>query len=108
MSAIKNPPKHLSRESKAFWRSVLKDYELEDHHLKLLQAACESWDRVLAARKEIEAKGEYYTDRWDQPRPHPAHKVELDNKSMFTRLIRELALDLEPPKESRPPRQYGA
>jgi len=37
---------------------------------------------------------------------HPAAKVIRDNRIIFCRIIRELALDIETPSESRPPRAY--
>jgi len=105
---MKKPPKHLSREAKIWWRAVLEGYTLEPHHEKLLQAVCESWDRIQEARDQISEAGPFYVDRFGQPREHPAHRVEQANKTLLARLLRELALDIEPPKESRPPRQYGA
>lgn len=89
------PPKHLSKESKKFWKQIAKQYVLEDHHLKLLQSCCECWDRILDARAEIEKKGPYYTDRFGQPKEHPGHKTERENKALFGRLLKQLGLDIE-------------
>ena len=98
------PPKHLSRESRAWWRSVVSDYELELHHLKLLQSACESLDRVAEARLLIERDGVVIEDRFGQQKPHPACDIERHNRALFARMLRELALDVEGPAETvRPP-----
>jgi hypothetical protein len=40
------PAQHLSTEIAAWWRDVVATYELESHHLRLLQLACEAWDRA--------------------------------------------------------------
>ena len=37
-------PHHL-HNSKAWWVSVVTDYELEPHHLRILTLAAEAWDR---------------------------------------------------------------
>ncbi len=41
-----------------------------------------------------------------QVREHPAAKALRETRLLFCRLVRELGLDLEPPEESRIPRQY--
>jgi P27 family predicted phage terminase small subunit len=98
-------PKHLSQESRNFYRKVVQEFELEDHHLKILQAACETWDRVVEARIEVEKNGSFFVDRWNQSRENPAAKSERDQKVVFARLIRELNLDIAAP-DSRPPSLY--
>ena len=104
---IPRAPGHLVKEGRKFWRQVLKEIDLEEAHvLKLLESACQCLDRVQEARLEIEAKGSFYRDRFGQPKEHPAHKTERDNKVLFARLVRELGLDFEPQPGSRPPRQY--
>ncbi len=104
---MKRAPCNLSDESKQFWKDVLNDFELESHHLKLLEAACRCWDRIVEAKQQAKADGAYFKDRYGQHKPHPALEVETKNRNLFMRLIRELGLDLEnTPKDSRPPRQY--
>jgi len=98
-------PSHLSQESKNFYRKVVSDFEFEEHHLKILQAACETWDRIVEARIEVEKKGQFFVDRWNQPRENPAAKSERDQKVVFARLLRELNLDIAPP-DSRLPGLY--
>jgi hypothetical protein len=50
-------PKHLTVTSRAFWASVVADYDLEPHHLAILQAACEARDRLDEARAAIDRDG---------------------------------------------------
>ena len=99
-------PEHLSGESKTFWQETVEAFNLDAHHLKELEAACTSLDRIAEARAEVEKAGAYFTDRFGQPKEHPGMKVERDNKILFARLIRELGLDLEQPETPRPPSQY--
>lgn len=100
-----DPPGHLSEESKEWWRKVLESYVLQDHHLRLLQAACESWDRAQHARRTIKREGSYFTDRFGQPKAHPALVEERAARNEVRLFIRELGLD-SLPDDSRPPRMY--
>ena len=99
-------PAHLRRETAAWWRSVVGEFDLEPHHRRLLSLAATAWDRAQEARETLAAEGTYFTDRFGQPRKHPAVTVERDSQIAFARLLRELALDVEPP-ESRPPALRG-
>lgn len=95
------PPEHLQPATAAWWKAVVEDYELEPHHLRLLQLAGESWDRCQAARAVLDADGISYTDRFGAPRARPEVAVERDARVAFARLIRELDLDVEPPSQER-------
>lgn len=98
------PPKHLSASSKRWFNDVVTTWSLEEHHARLLTAACESLDRAAEARKAIEADGAYFKNRFGEIRKHPAIGVERDALTTFARLLRELDLDIEAPADaSRPP-----
>lgn len=104
------PPDYLSVEIKAWWTSVVDSYALDPHHILLLTAAAEAWDRLQQAREVIALEGAYYTDRFGNHKSHGAVAVERDSRVAFARLLRELDLDVDPPKEgSRPPQlaRYG-
>jgi len=100
-------PKHLSAATKKWWRAVVDDYALEQHHLKLLQAAAESWDRMQAARALVDLEGLVVLDRFGQSKAHPATAIERDCRIAFARLLRELDLEGEPQPDPRPPRRRG-
>lgn len=102
--AIK-PPSHLSKSTKGWWRSVVGEYQLEPHHLRLLQAACEAWDRLQEARELLLRDGLVVEGREGGMRPHPAVAIERDSRVGFSRLVRELDLDVDPPSGNnrRPP-----
>ena len=97
-------PGHLQPETRAWWKSVVLDWQLEDHHRRLLTLAAESWDRCQAAREAIEKNGMTFCDRFGTPRARPEVGIERDSRIAFARLVRELGLDIEGPNESRPPR----
>lgn len=102
---VPDPPDHLSAESSAWWRETLAVYVLQDHHIRLLQAACEAWDRTAHARRTIKREGAYFKDRFGQPKAHPALAEERASRNEFRLLVREIGLD-STPTDSRPPRMY--
>lgn len=105
------PPKHLRKPTQTWFKDVLTDYDLESHHVRLLTLAGEAWDRGQAAREVIDQDGMTFNDRFGQPKPRPEIAIERDSRIGFARLIRELALDVDPPAETpRAPRyaDYGA
>lgn len=104
---MRKTPMHLEAKTRKWWRNVLDDYDLEEHHVKLLTLAAEAWDRCQEARRILDENGLTYTDRFGCPRARPEVAIERDSRIAFARLLRELALDLEPPEEpGRPPRLY--
>lgn len=96
-------PKHLAAATRKWFDGVSEDYELEDHHIRLLTLAGESWDRAVQAREAVAKHGLTYTDRFGAPRSRPEVAVERDSRIAFARLLRELDLDCGTPTESRPP-----
>lgn len=96
----------LSPATAAWVKSVLQTWELEPHHKKLLLLAAGHWDRIQAARRIIEKNGAIFYDRFQQPKPRPEIQIERDSSVVFARLLRELALDVEPPKETLRPSSF--
>lgn len=108
MSATANgAPRHLERSTRAWFRQVMADYDLEPHHVRLLQMAGETWDRATQARKLIEADGPIQADRFGQLRPHPAIAIaiERDSRIAFARWSeRRWIRHLPVPPGNSPPR----
>jgi phage terminase small subunit len=102
MTSVKAPA-HLRPATRKWFDLVLTDYELEAHHVRLLQLAGESWDRAEQAREALAAHGLVFTDRFGCPRSRPEIAVERDSRIAFARLIRELDLDVAPPPSARRP-----
>ena len=96
-------PGHLTSASKAWYVEVVTMWDLDTHHRHLLTNACECLDRIAEARHTIQSEGAYFTDKKGAIRPHPALNVEVQNRTLFARLLRELALDVEPPPEAKRP-----
>ena len=104
------PPEHLHPATQKWFAGVLRDFSLEPHHLRLLALAGEAWDRGQQAREVVDRDGMTFDDRFGQPKPRPEIAIERDSRIGFARLLRELALDIDAPAESRPRRtsDYGA
>src|SRR4051794_12212224 len=96
-------PGHLRPSTRAWFTQVVGDYALEQHHVRLLTLAAESWDRCEQAREAL-AGGLTFTDRFGAPHPRPEIAIERDSRTAFARLVRELDLDTEvATPASRPP-----
>ena len=101
---IKSPP-GLRPKTRNWWLEVVGGWALEAHHLKLLEAACRELDRAEEARLALKrAGGSVFVDRWGQPKESPWRKIEREARISYSRLLRELNLDMEPlSTPTRPP-----
>jgi len=102
-----NSPSHLTAATRRWFEGIAEGYELESHHLRILEMAAQAWDEYETARKAVDKHGQTFTDRYDQPRERPEVSIARQARTAFARLIRELALDVEPPASARPPRLGG-
>lgn len=101
------PPAHLSERSSAWFKSVVKAYEMQDHHVHMLVLACEALDRGEAARRVVEEKGTSFPDKNGMPKVLPEVLIQRDCAVLFARLCRELCLDNEVQVEPRVPRKVA-
>src|SRR5262249_2416853 len=46
-----------SGEMRAYWRAAMAKFELNEHHLRLLEAACQAWDRMMQAPATLAEHG---------------------------------------------------
>ena len=101
-------PQHLRKETRQFWREILREFNLEEHHKKILTLACKSLDRSEEAREVLDKKGITFIDRFEQPKSRPEVDIERKARNDFRLLIRELGLDIEITDETgRMPRIKG-
>ena len=71
-------PAHLRPDTRTWWQSVHQDYDLEEHHSRLLTMACEAWDRACQAREIMAKDGIVIGGREAAVRPHPCIAIERD------------------------------
>ena len=79
-------PDHLSPAMQAWWQAVVRDYELDPHHLRLLEAAADAWDRMVQAHEVLRAEGLTVTTKHGTKK-HPAADIERDSRLAFARLV---------------------
>jgi P27 family predicted phage terminase small subunit len=98
-------PSHLSKEAKAVWKKLTKEYGIEDAGgLEILRAGLEAFDRAQSARAKIDKTGLMYFDRFKSPKPHPLIACERDARAAYLQALKQLCLDVEPIKGiGRPP-----
>jgi P27 family predicted phage terminase small subunit len=97
LAELPPPPDHLSAAMQAWWRRAVADYDFDAHHLLMLEAACDAWDRMVQARTTISAEG-LTVETANGKKQHPAVNIERDSRIAFSRLVRELDLDCPPPR----------
>lgn len=98
------PPPHLTPRARRLWREIVDGFELEGHHLRILEVALTAMDRGAAARAVIDKEGAVFPDRFGQPKPRPEVAIERDAAITFMRGLRELGLDSAALDEApRPP-----
>jgi P27 family predicted phage terminase small subunit len=98
---VPQPPSHLSPSAAQWWRTTVEAYILHEHHLRLLQLACEAWDEAQKAREQLAREGLTVPGREGGVRPHPCIAIEHGARLTVARLVRELDLDAEPPPPDR-------
>ena len=95
------PPKHLSADSKAIWRAIVRDYEIDDAAERILVSTLEARDRREEARAEIAKSGAIFLDRFNQPKVSPWHAIERDQTLLMQRGFRLLGFDQDPRGDAR-------
>ena len=87
----------LSAEAKKLKKGILEEYSIDDAAgLRILETACEAFDRMRAAQKAIQQDGMTVADRWNQIKAHPLCSVERDARAQFLAALKALNLDIEP------------
>tara|TARA_B100001093_G_C26405407_1_gene833136 strand:- start:189 stop:497 length:309 start_codon:yes stop_codon:yes gene_type:complete len=82
-----HPPDHLSAETSIWFSGVASQFQLENHHVKLLTLAAEAWDRAQGARLALQQHGNIYYDRFSQPKNRPETAILRDSVTIFARLL---------------------
>jgi P27 family predicted phage terminase small subunit len=95
-------PAHLRAATRRWFESVLDDFDLEQHDIRLLTLSAEAWDRGQQAREALAKEGLTFDDRFGQPHARPEVAIERDARIAFARLLRELALSVEGPSDEAP------
>jgi phage terminase small subunit len=102
-------PDHLKPATQAWFEGICRDFELESHHIKVLQLAAEAWDTYENARDAIAQHGMTFVNvKHGDVKPRPEVAIMQNSRIAFLRALRELNLDVAPPETPRPnPLQYS-
>jgi phage terminase small subunit len=102
-------PNGLKPATKAWFEGICRDFELESHHLKILQLAAEAWETYCDARDAIAQHGLTYVNlKFGDVRPRPEVGIMQNSRIAFLGALRELNLDVAPPETPRPnPLKYS-
>lgn len=87
-----DPPPHLSKKMKEFWRGVFETKNLQPYQILILKEACESHDRAEQARRILKKEALTYLDRFQQPRSRPEVGMELKYRAQFAKLLGQINL----------------
>jgi phage terminase small subunit len=79
----------------------MQDFDLEPHHVAILTAAAEAFDRKEEARRVIAKEGLVVHDGPGASKPHPAVQIEDAAALRMAHLIREIGLDEMPSPDVR-------
>ena len=80
---------------------MVEEFDLEPHHVAILTAAAEAFDRKEEARRMIATEGLVVQNGSGVPSPHPAVEIEDAAALRMARLISELGLDAAPAGRDR-------
>ena len=108
-STAPRPPADLGPDGQKYWNDVLAEFSLEPHHLQLLHSAAGQLDAAAEGRALILAEGQFVSVR-GRTVEHAACAAVRAAVKTFSRLQRELNLDIEPSEDNyRPPTlpKYG-
>jgi P27 family predicted phage terminase small subunit len=94
--AIPAPPRDLSADGRALWRTLIDEYTFADSDLTLLHQLCSAVDRVRACQRKIARDGLTVTGSTGQPRPHPLLSVEAEFRRQTLACVRALRLTTSP------------
>ena len=94
------PPTDLGPDGRAFYASVLSEFELDPNQFEILAAAARQLDRAATARAEVKTRGLLVMNRHGELAENPAVKVERAAHAAFMRLRRELGVDADKSSET--------
>lgn len=105
----KDPPSNLSVEATDLWNRLHADFDLNDANAAaVLEQALRAFDTMRKARAIVSEEGLVTTDRFGQPRPHPAVKIEHDSRQQFFAGMKLLQLPVDGDAAKGPGRPFGS
>jgi hypothetical protein len=98
VTRLRPPPPHLGVHGAAFWRAIVRDYEINNEgQLAHLDIAAGALDRLEQCRELIKTEGLVIDDKRVGKIAHPLLKTENGCRAAFQSAMR--ALRLQPSAE---------
>jgi len=88
-------PAHLGEAGRKLYRRIAADFELEPHHLAILDTACHALDTAEACRVRLTAEGLTITGPKGAMLVHPLLAAERAARRQCLQALRQLGLDEE-------------
>lgn len=111
MSTIPNPPKGTGKPGAALWRSVLADFDLEEHERALLVEAVRTVDLLAELDQAVKAEGAVVNSPQGR-KANPAAVEARQQRIALARLLAALRLpsgdEGDKQATARPQRRVGA
>ncbi len=111
MTAKPKVPTGTQASGRRLWRSVVDDYELEEHELALLREAVRTVDLLTKLDAKVRAEGPLVATQ-DGQRAHPAAVEARQQRITLARLLAALRLpsgaEGDQQAGARPQRRVGA
>jgi P27 family predicted phage terminase small subunit len=86
-------PDHLRPETRDWYTRVRSTWVLDEHHQRLLQLACETWDAAQRAREAIARDGVTVATADGRIKAHPLLVEARSARQQFAGLLAQLELD---------------
>lgn len=87
----------FSSEGKALFEKLISEYQIQDAGgLAILKTGIEAFERMRAAKAQIDKDGMTIEDKWGQIKAHPLCAVERDSRAQFLAALKQLNFDIEP------------
>jgi P27 family predicted phage terminase small subunit len=98
-NGVRVPP-HLSKEAKAKWKKLTKEYGISDAGgMEILRAGLEAFDRAQSSRILIDKVGLVVKDRFGAVKQNPLISCERDARAAYLQALKQLCLDVVTPHD---------
>lgn len=105
-------PAGLTASARRLWAQVLDEYELEQHEVGLLREMCRTQSQLDRLDRVVREEGAVITDRFGEPKTHPAAVEARQLRITLARLSAALRLPAgeegDQQATRRPQRRVGA
>lgn len=103
------PPRGLNAPGRRLWRSILTDYDLEEHETALLVLACRTVDRLDDIAEALVGEPLTVSNFRGDPVAHPLLNEQRQQSLTLARLLASLRIPFgDNEAEGRPQRRGGA